>query len=850
MTIRGFRVRALGLCVVLLSTLMVQSGTAPRDVTMVAREDGVAGLREEGRYDEALELAIRLAERLETTPGVASWRREDAARLVRTCACAAALPESCRQTLAEADRADEGIRDLVRRGSYRRAYALASQQLKTRRRLLGADHAETAASLMTLGDIRYLRGDRAGASKLRKQGLELRRAILGGRHPLVAESEAALGRSEKSFIPFDQVESIHTTALRLRRDLFGDQSLQVAESLFDLADIHRATKRYDTALDLLQQSLRIRRKLLLPEDPLIAKTLCAIGLVHLQRGAWKKAEPFLRSAARMAESHPDTPAEDRALSLSLYASVLEKRGNLEGAERLVLESVRLYERFFREGLAGYPPNHGLGDWWKIAVLQLKQGKSVEAWASVDRSLSCSLLDQLYPPDSSAAPDWSSGTPPVDNRFCSLTELQCILPGDAAVVGWLEGGRSNSDYVDYPYWGYVIRASGPVVWVQIDAPPGTPAGTMSNALRQCTATLRAAADWPLQAQMKPEFLQLARAAYDERIVPLLPHLDGVRRLYVVKAGSGRHAAFEPLIDSAGRFLGDCFEISYILSSTLLVRTHVPPPAQRPTRMWHALLVGNYSASERGKRSGASIGSRADAQHHGLPSLPGARDEVRSIASLFRSTRVLSGEERQAAALRRLAISDSLRYFDLIHIATHAMVSERSPMESALVFSPSSDPSRNADLGGEGNEDCLLRPQEILSSWRLNAGLVTLSACQSESGTFYATDPMGGVCQALLLTGAKSLLVALWTVDDRATALLMGRFYENLTGSYADARAGWIGRPMSKPQALQEAKRWLREFRDPDGSRPFESPAQWASFTLVGDPGDLGVTDLAQTRSERR
>jgi CHAT domain-containing protein len=123
-------------------------------------------------------------------------------------------------------------------------------------------------------------------------------------------------------------------------------------------------------------------------------------------------------------------------------------------------------------------------------------------------------------------------------------------------------------------------------------------------------------------------------------------------------------------------------------------------------------------------------------------------------------------------------------------------------------------------------------------------VTLSSCRSDVGVFYFTEPVSGLCQALFLTGARSLLVALWSVDDRATALLMERFYENLTGSYSDMRSGGTGLPMSKPLALQEAKRWLREFRDPGGSRPFENPALWAAFVLVGDPGDMRAEDSAQ------
>jgi CHAT domain-containing protein len=103
-----------------------------------------------------------------------------------------------------------------------------------------------------------------------------------------------------------------------------------------------------------------------------------------------------------------------------------------------------------------------------------------------------------------------------------------------------------------------------------------------------------------------------------------------------------------------------------------------------------------------------------------------------------------------------------------------------------------------------------------------------------------------------------------VDDRATALLMTRFYQNLLGR----RAGLSG-PLPKAEALDEAKRWLRGLtaeevggalaaleRGPvrplatkvegpapvepssapgrTGVRPYAHPYYWASFILIGDP----------------
>ena len=78
--------------------------------------------------------------------------------------------------------------------------------------------------------------------------------------------------------------------------------------------------------------------------------------------------------------------------------------------------------------------------------------------------------------------------------------------------------------------------------------------------------------------------------------------------------------------------------------------------------------------------------------------------------------------------------------------------------------------------------------------------------------------------------------------------MIRFYQNLLGQ----REG-LKQPLSKLEALEEARRWLRELpreeavkmlegtpaefleRMPRGERPFAHPNFWAAFVLIGDPG---------------
>src|SRR6185503_18037582 len=62
--------------------------------------------------------------------------------------------------------------------------------------------------------------------------------------------------------------------------------------------------------------------------------------------------------------------------------------------------------------------------------------------------------------------------------------------------------------------------------------------------------------------------------------------------------------------------------------------------------------------------------------------------------------------------------------------------------------------------------------------LNASLVTLSACQTGRSVIGGGDELLGLMRAFLYAGAASLVLSLWAVEDRSTALLMETFYRKL------------------------------------------------------------------------
>ena len=74
-------------------------------------------------------------------------------------------------------------------------------------------------------------------------------------------------------------------------------------------------------------------------------------------------------------------------------------------------------------------------------------------------------------------------------------------------------------------------------------------------------------------------------------------------------------------------------------------------------------------------------------------------------------------------------------------------------------------------------------------RLNADLVTLSACETALGSGYfsevpAGDEFVSLTRAFLSVGSESVMATLWQVDDRSSVQLMKQFYKRLHQSGAE------------------------------------------------------------------
>jgi CHAT domain-containing protein len=179
-----------------------------------------------------------------------------------------------------------------------------------------------------------------------------------------------------------------------------------------------------------------------------------------------------------------------------------------------------------------------------------------------------------------------------------------------------------------------------------------------------------------------------------------------------------------------------------------------------------------------------------------------EELAFIGRLIGNRAVLL--EGQQATEGRLK-AQPLAQTRVLHLAVHGIASTGAPDRAALVLGTSGMPG----------EDGLLQAREI-ALMRLNADLVTLSACDSGTGRLMGQEGIANLVRAFLLGGARNVVSSLWGADDAFTTALMKRFY---THAVAGEDLG---------QALRSAKVDMLERFGPDAV-----PAFWAGFTLVGE-----------------
>ena len=695
------------------------------------------------------------------------------------------------------------------------------------------DKSVEALRLELLGKKCYSVGEYEKAKEYLNKALEIWKEI--GEKNGEGSCYGFLGALYLSVGEYEKAKECHERALAI-----SEESNDIPGEGFDCGNLANALVglgEYEKANEYLQRALAIKKK---TGDRRGEGTIYAnLGSLYLPLGDYTKAKEYCEKALRICIETGEKTGE-----ISIY-------GNL-GTISVYLDEDVEAEEWFKKGLAISEDTGNLEKQMyflgQLALIKLSQGNTEEAWPyllpSIEKSedlrgsFRSNDLFKISFLDKNVYPYWAlirwfctSGSPDKAlyaselGKARALTDLMSTqysleeqITANPQTWAGIEGVLNKEQNCTYLYFSYiyhlicfwVLKAGKVAFFQQIDAEePISHQGSVQNLdmffnhCRSFGVTSEEHCEDRSLNSITPQEEDYRNASrigkedekgpgheidlslgYKAFIAPVKEFLEGPE-IIIVPDRSLYNVPFAALPDESGKFLSETFRIRVVPSlSTLKLITESPADYHCQTG---ALIVGDPDVG---------LVRYAGGRKLVLP-LPHAKSEANMVGEKLGVKPLLGQQATKQAVLQ------AINSVSLIHFAAHG---NEETGEIALA------PAQRIPRKLPKEEDYLLTMSDI-AEVQLRAKLVVLSCCHSARGQIRAEGAVG-IARAFLGSGARSVLVALWALDDSATEQFMSHFYEHLV------------RGESASESLHEAMKWMR-------CNGYPEVRQWAPFMLIGD-----------------
>ena len=599
--------------------------------------------------------------------------------------------------------------------------------------------------------------------------------------------------------------------------LIATADLELAALLLHLGELEQSKALLENAEQIFRQ-----RDLM----PQLAQAWLLQARIALREDRWEQAE-------RLAQRALDIAREDQIITLAfrarhILAQAMERRNELWQAmdhyERAIRHLERLHGHLMTEFQADFLEDKT--DVYEDAVLlALTIGADQKALELAERSKSRSLLNMIAnhidlslrarsPQDEAVVAEltrlrrerdrillrWETGEDVRAGKNAREAQYRVWELEQQITKLWHQLLIHNADYArDAVLWQ--VQAESPQSWLDDDTllveffmarqQPivflidrrgvqtmrlQIPFGQVTRLLTMLSLNNRTLPWAPIarQNQLARNARGLLNRLYQLLIPPIAPWLERYSRLIITPHGNLHYLPFHALYDGQ-RYLIETHEISYLPASSLLrfsVRSRE-----------HDGRVVSFGYS-----------------HHGL--LPKAVEEARAVAEIMGGRAFV---EDEATSERVKAEGTGAQ---VVHFATHGEFRADNPLFSGLLLA-----------------DGWLTALDIFNL-RLEASLVTLSACDTGQHQIAGGDELLGLTRSFLYAGAASLLLSYWHIPDAIAIAFITDFYRHLAAGER------------KASALRYAQlSLLRQGREEEGAAHYQHPFIWAPFFLMGSPHSL-------------
>ena len=662
-------------------------------------------------------------------------------------------------------------------GDYEKAREHLEQSLAIQKEISVHQSLE-ATSYLHLGKVYAAVGEYKKASDFWKKSLAISKKI--GNKPTLAACYHELGARFNSLGKYGKANEYNKKALAIFMHI-GDRE-GIARSCLNQGAVEHAVGNFIKAGEYCEKAIAISKEF--GNGDVEAGGCLNLGCLLLIQAEHDRGEEYIKKALELSETVGDIAKQAKSLQVMAYFKVQQRK--FKEALSYYISAIKINEEM-RDSLRDKDQfkicfsDHNIRSYRDLSELLCAAGKPTEALFVLELSKARALADLMAAQYSvenqvSVNPRKRGVLEGIAGKDCSRTCMYVSYHIDSIYLWILKAGRvadfqriKGNDIITQEGCSQRLEEFFDFRSFGILPEEICEDRSLHSSQRESKSREEGSHDcWRLGKESKdnqgPKMnLPLC---YKLIIAPVVDLLEGPE-VIIIPDRALYNIPFAALTDERGMYFSENFRIRMVPSlTTLKLLNESPSDFHCQTG---ALIVGNPDVGEvhfKGKLMNISR-------------LPCAENEVKMIA------RKLGVEPLLGQQATKEAVLEAMNSAALIHLAAHGD-SERGEIALAPSFHiPNGIPQ----------EGLYLLTMTDISKVQLRAKLVVLSCCHSARGQTKAEGAVG-IARAFLGSGARSVLVALWALNDEATEQFMTHFYDHLV---AGESAG---------ESLHKAMKWMR------------------------------------------
>ncbi|MBD2302821.1 CHAT domain-containing tetratricopeptide repeat protein [Nostoc sp. FACHB-190] len=702
---------------------------------------------------------------------------------------------------------------------YKQSELLLLEALDVVKSVFGNEHPHVASSMNNLAVIYDFQGRYQEAEQLHLETLRLKKLLLGEEHTQIANSLNNLGELYFSLGRYQEAEQKYRETLAMRRHLLGEEHPDVAFSLNNLATLLAATNRPEESLLCRIQASILNDKIIRnifafsSESDRLAflkkirnnfDLFLSLVCNHLADSDNAKLAALSFVLKRKALTASALAAQNEAFYSDRYPQLVEKFHQLRDLSNQIIhltfaipetDDLTTYQENLRQLQSRH--NH----------LQKQLAAEVPEIQLSEEVFDCQAIIEALPPLSIF----------VEFVRFDVFDFQAIP------------ANGETQWHPAKYLAFVLTAGFPNKVQMVDLGAADTIDRLIQAFRlEASDYTHTTLAWgqsgnvpklQIKSYNSIAAIQLTEALFN----PIGDLVKDCRHLIIAPDGNLNLVPFQILpIDATGsRLLMDEYIVSYLSVGREILRSKV----QLPTGSISAPLIiadpdfdltaDAATDQETGNTPAPKIPELLTTlATKGLFRAPGTKFLGESVAKKLPNAKLYLGAE---ALETRLTNS---RCPTIMLIATHGLFQTDSAPESATKrrnllsmerprTTKVENPMLRSGLALAGANTWLaggklpayagkgfVFAQDIASLDLWGNELTVLSACDTARGDIKIGEGVFGLRRAFAVAGTKTLVMSLWSVPDKVTALLMERFFDNLQFG------------MGRAEALHDAQDYIR------------------------------------------